>query len=634
MSKTRPRRHRLLHQGESAIASSGLLFAVILLLAVGGAAWWSGRQQLAAMRIEQQHHVDTVGTMLATVVSRLLEHGDFAALRSLIAETASRTESSTCSVVLPGGDLIAAAMAAPGALAAMPDPWPAGDLPPFIAPAGTVGGRYPFDVAGRGRAQIVLAAPERAPSWLVSDTQAGIALIGATALVAALLVYRNMRGRVRVLAYIRDALLAIGGGEDDLAVLTVQPELGPEATAWNGLLAEAERLRQVLVTKRLLELPAARGDRSRDLSSMCDAMAQGLILVDGQLNATYANEAAALYLGTSRDQLIGTPIGGRLPDPRAAEAATAVASGTLRRATTIEVERGGEGGDVLRFTIRPVRRDDESAAMIVIEDVTQQRIADQSRNSFVTQVTHELRTPLTNILLYAETAMSEGEKDPQVWSQSLNVINGEAKRLQRLVADMLSMAELEAGRHQVHHDDVKLATLFEDLDADYRAAAKEKGLTLTFNLPPKLPTIQADRDKLALALHNLVGNAIKYTPSGGSIKITVACDETALNVKVADTGIGMTPEDCERSFERFYRARDERIAGITGSGLGLSIARDVVRLHGGDITVESELDRGSTFTLVVPVRPATNGQRPRASEPSAIGARKTQPALPGRRLIA
>jgi signal transduction histidine kinase len=119
-------------------------------------------------------------------------------------------------------------------------------------------------------------------------------------------------------------------------------------------------------------------------------------------------------------------------------------------------------------------------------------------------------------------------------------------------------------------------------------------------MPPKLPVIRGDRDKIAMSLHNLIGNAFKYTPQGGSVTISVEESPTSLAVRVADTGIGIATEEAERIFEKFYRSKDRRIAKITGTGLGLSIAREVVRLHGGDITVDSHLDKGSTFTLTLP----------------------------------
>jgi two-component system sensor histidine kinase VicK len=123
---------------------------------------------------------------------------------------------------------------------------------------------------------------------------------------------------------------------------------------------------------------------------------------------------------------------------------------------------------------------------------------------------------------------------------------------------------------------------------------------LSFNLPPKLPVIKGDRDKILVALHNLIGNALKYTPEGGKATVSVEVREGRLVVDVADTGIGIGPDDIGRVFDKFYRAKDARVGKIQGTGLGLTLAREVARLHGGDIEVESQLDKGSTFTLTLP----------------------------------
>jgi len=602
MPNKQSRPSRWLLRGESTIASTGLLLAAIVLCAMGGSAWWSARSHRATVRDARQHEVESIGELLSELSARLLSVNEVSTVRLLVAETARRHDLPLCRIVLPDGAIVVASNAADITRASLPETWTNEPVPAHVAPpsASDVSLSYPIDIQGRGAARMDIGAAVALPSWSHWETQAGIGMIAAGALFALLLVYRRMRSRMRAISFIRESLMLLDNGETALAALTVQSDLGSEANAWNELLLERERLQQVLVTKRLLELPAARNERSRDLTNMCDAMSQGLILVDSSLLTTYANGAAALYLGTSREKLLGAKIDEMLTVEQIAEAVRGVASGAIRRSTSVEVEQSGHDTDgVLRYSVRPVRHDDESAAMIVIEDVTQQRVANEARNSFVANVTHELRTPLTNILLYAETAMEDGDTDAHTRAKCLNVINQEAKRLDRIVGDMLSVAELEAGTHEAHIDDLDLAVLMEELELDYDAAAREKDITLRFDLPPKLPVIQADRDKIALALHNLVGNALKYTPTGGNVAVNVNCDD-GLSISVVDDGIGMRDDDVDKIFEKFYRAKDERIAGITGSGLGLALAREVVRLHGGDITVESAVDEGSTFTLTVP----------------------------------
>ncbi len=159
---------------------------------------------------------------------------------------------------------------------------------------------------------------------------------------------------------------------------------------------------------------------------------------------------------------------------------------------TMELERADDiAGGILRICVRPVRRGDADAAMIIIEDITQQRMAERARNSFVTQVTHELRTPLTNIRLYTEAAIDDGDADPAVRANCLNVINKESRRLERIVSEMLSVAEIEAGSCTIRKDDVYFATLVEELRADYVAQAQEKNITLEFDLSPSCQRFRA-----------------------------------------------------------------------------------------------------------------------------------------------
>ena len=136
---------------------------------------------------------------------------------------------------------------------------------------------------------------------------------------------------------------------------------------------------------------------------------------------------------------------------------------------------------------------------------------------------------------------------------------------------------------------------------DYGVLAEDKELGLTFELPPRLPVMLGDRDKLALTLHNLIGNAMKYTPAGG--QVTVRAEEASgqFLIHVVDNGIGVRKEEQELVFDKFYRAKDPRVANLTGTGLGLTLARDIARMHGGDIVLQSEPDKGSTFTLELPL---------------------------------
>jgi signal transduction histidine kinase len=241
--------------------------------------------------------------------------------------------------------------------------------------------------------------------------------------------------------------------------------------------------------------------------------------------------------------------------------------------------------------------------LVTIEDITQQRVAQEAMSSFLAKAAHELRTPLTNIRLFVEEALEQCEHDTVATSKSLNVINDEAQRLERTVGEVLSVSQIEAGSFGLRRDDIHLDALLEQVKTDHEAQARDKKISLEFDLPPKLPILQADRDKISLALHNLVGNALKYTPDGGRVTVTASVEKGRVSIAVSDSGIGIGPEDVEKVFEKFYRCQNAVASHVKGSGLGLPITREVARLHGGDVTVESEPGSGSTFTLTLPIAP-------------------------------
>jgi PAS domain S-box-containing protein len=620
-----PRRRRsLLPRGESMVASAGLSLAAILLASLGGAAWWSHREAHLAADAGRAEQVRAVGEVLAQSAEAMLAAGELGDLKSLVSVAARRYDLAACRVVLPDGKVIADADASKINARTLPQTWD-GSAPVAVNQQDqrgvTLG--FPLQVTGRGAASLQMNAVFAAPSWTSWETQAGVAAAGAAGLVGLLGVYRRMRRRLRALGAIGEALLSAGGGEKTAGALEVSAALGAEAAAWNQLLSETEALRKQLVAERAGQSLRSRRDGKSDLDGACDAMWQGLVLVNEHLKISYVNGAAAVFLGGKREELVGADVAGFMTDPRVLDVVKGVATGAARRRVSVEVERreedngrgsAGEGAaGVLRFSVRPVRRDDSAAAMVIIEDVTQQRVADEARNAFVAQATHELRTPLTNIRLYIEQALEEGENDPQLRAKALNVISLESRRLERIVGDMLSVAEIEAGTLKLRAGDVRLDALFRDLEADYQAQAKEKSLKLVFELPPKLPVLQGDRDKITLALHNLIGNALKYTPSGGQVTVRVHTPPEGLSVEVSDTGIGIKDDEAELIFEKFYRAKDRRIADITGSGLGLALARDVARMHGGDVVVQSQIDKGSTFTLTLPAIPNGPGAAVRAA---------------------
>ena len=597
----------MLLRGESVVASTGLILAAILLAVMGGTAYWTFRVHRNAMETARTDEIHSLGLILTETATSLLSSNELSVTRRLLADAARTFDLDRCRLILGDGQVIADAEPSRITLTELPATWSGSAVAESSAqtPDGLLSLIYPLTVPGRGPGQLDLTANVTNDISYFWEAQAGVGIIGALALISLLFVYRRMRARLGAMGLIREALLAHQAGGSEPATLVIQGTRRAEAEAWNKLVTEKEHLQEQVMSRRvegILQSPVQSGS---ELGNALEEMWYGFVLVDRNLDITYANGAAAAFLGASLEEIRGSGFREIAPDEHVVESLSEVASATAGNRVSVEVDTRDSDSDggraVLRFTMRPLRREDPSAAVIVIEDVTQQRVADESRGTFVTQVAHELRTPLTNIRLCAETAIDEGHADPETRAQCLNVINQETRRLERVVNDMLSVAEIEAGSIELRKDDVRLEALFEEMQTECSAQAKEKGTALEFNLPPKLPVIKGDRDKLTLALHNILNNAIKYTPQGGRITVNVDVENDEVTVDIVDNGIGISEEDMVRIFARFGRANDPRVAEITGSGLGLSLAREIVRLHGGEIRVESQLDKGSTFSVRLPV---------------------------------
>jgi len=425
-------------------------------------------------------------------------------------------------------------------------------------------------------------------------------VIGFSGMLLGLLAWLQIRQRPAPLIAIRSALSSYAQGITATESLIVSANLGPETRAFNDLLEERDTLTTRLSLAECEQAVTSIAADSTGLASVCASLSQGMLVIDSNLSIQFINGSGAAYLSADPSMSTGKQLATIDPDSLVVPTVTRILNPDAPRRQVFELDLAN-GSTFLRATCTRVSRDQDTLCLVFLEDITQQRHADESLNAFIAQTTHELRTPLTNIRLYAEEAIDVGTEDEEFRSNAFNMINSESRRLERLVSDMLCVSELEAGSMQIRMEKVRPEAMFEELERDYAPQAEAKGISLAFDLPPKFPTLNADRDRLGQAIHNLLGNALKYTPASGTVTVKVEFDPAdAMTVRVSDTGIGISIEDQSRIFERFCRAEDQRIESISGTGLGLSITQEIAKMHGGDLTVESELDQGSTFILTIP----------------------------------
>jgi len=256
----------------------------------------------------------------------------------------------------------------------------------------------------------------------------------------------------------------------------------------------------------------------------------------------------------------------------------------------------------LKVFIAPFGDNDrEGGVMAVIHDITEQTKLDNVRREFVANVSHELRTPLTNVTSYTETLLNVDDIDRETQRKFLSVIKQESDRMSRIVSDLTTLSKFDYGNDGLLIDNVQISKLIERVyQAMYLDAVKHKH-NLTMDFKGWLPEIECDSFRIEQVLVNIISNAIKYTPDGGDIDIAAWTEGDYVVISVKDNGIGIPEKDIDRLFERFYRVDKARSREAGGSGLGLSIAKEIVERHGGTIKIDSKYGEGTTVTLSLPV---------------------------------
>lgn len=238
--------------------------------------------------------------------------------------------------------------------------------------------------------------------------------------------------------------------------------------------------------------------------------------------------------------------------------------------------------------------------------IARMRSSQVSQRNFVANVSHELKTPLTSIQGFAQAIMDGTAKTQAEQVQAANIIYDESSRMHRMVLDLLDLARLDAGTADLKMAPVDLQVLLDSIVEKFGLQAQKGGISLVLDLPPDLPTLVADGDRLDQVFTNLVDNALRHTPAGGLISLQVLSSQTEVEIRISDTGTGIPSDAIPHIFERFYQVDLSRKGGEThGAGLGLAIVHEIVAAHGGRITVRSQEGLGTTFIIQLPsVKPA------------------------------
>ena len=346
-----------------------------------------------------------------------------------------------------------------------------------------------------------------------------------------------------------------------------------------------------------------RGSRQRaesevQLRTVLGSMVEGVVAVDNAERVLFANRAARAMLDFVGANPVGRPIWETVRNPTIQGVVRAALEGNRPSAVEFEVPRKQA---TVALIAAPLAGQPPPGVVLVLHDVTELRRLEGLRRDFVSNVSHELKTPLTAIQAYTETLLEGAVDDPGVNRRFLKSIEEQADRLHELILDLLRLARIESGRDTFEVTSVPVADAVGVCVEAQTAIASAKRVALRVEPPETSLSVLADAEALRTVLENLVSNAVKYTPEGGSATVRWRRDGEMARIEVVDTGVGIPRAHHARIFERFYRVDKARNRDLGGTGLGLSIVKHLVQVFGGTVEVASEVGRGSTFTVRLPL---------------------------------
>ncbi|MGA2973891.1 MAG: ATP-binding protein [Spirochaetia bacterium] len=383
-----------------------------------------------------------------------------------------------------------------------------------------------------------------------------------------------------------------------------------------ALSLEARRLREER-EKRLLEVAS---ERSRS-NTIIAAMTDGILVINIEKLVVLRNNAAARILPDCAHLPLPFPL-------------AEIASADVREIVGVVIDSPGSfmilsrqiplGDFTYMVNVSPIIEPggETSGAVAVFSDVTELKKLDTAKSMFVSMVAHEVKSPLAategwlSLVLSGKTNAPDGAVMNAPGGAAMKLDEAEERRmlerallrvrtLRAMVNELLSLTAIQTGNFSLKRAPVRVADIVAEVVEANREKAAERSIAIALSISAeRIPEVLADRDALTMIYSNLVENAVKYSRDGGRVGVRIAGEGMYVTVSVKDDGIGIAPEDCARIFEEFYRARNERTAGIPGTGLGLSLVKRLAELHEGTVTVTSTLGQGSEFTVSIPRVPS------------------------------
>ena len=589
----------------------------LTLTLIGFVAISSAVAGLYLSRALQAFAVESLETRLGAVAAvahdeaaAALRSGTPAAMQELVGRIA-RSTGARVTLIAPDGRVLGESERGLGDLAAMDNH---ADRPEVRAALGGRQGRDLRHSTTIAAPLLYVAVPVRVDGRLVGALRLALPVSAVTASYATLHQVMLAGGAVTLLV-----ALAIGvfvAGRVTRPVVEMQSIARQMSEGSFLVRAPTGSTDEIGMLGRSLNVMAGRlrekiGDLEQEqakVTAILDAMVEGVIAVDGQEHVLLMNEKArAMFaLGSVRGE--GKPFLEVIRNADLHEIFRAVHAGgeaALQREIELTSPPRILGVNAVRLAASGDRSVPGPGVVLVLHDVTALRQLERVRTEFVANVSHELRTPLTAIQGYLETLLSGALEERENARRFLEIALRHSERLGRLLNDLTDLSNIELGKVALRREPVRVDEVAASVVGIIAPRAARAKVDVTSQVPPDLPQVPADRDRLAQILLNLVDNAVKYTPEGGSV--TVAARRGAastIEVAVTDTGIGIPPAELPRITERFYRVDRARSRELGGTGLGLAIVKHLVMAHGGELGIESEQERGTTVRFTLPIEPS------------------------------
>lgn len=419
----------------------------------------------------------------------------------------------------------------------------------------------------------------------------GISII--VGLLASLILgYRFIRQLMVPIKDITDASQKIAsGGFDRRVTVTSDDEIGELANNFNHMAA------------RLKDMVGKLSESNTKFKALLTSIKNPIIAVDNKHRIILLNPAAEALFHIKLENTLGKHLLEVIRNNVLDEHIKAIL--VQNQETQIEIHLH-DPEKILKIYSNPITMEEDPTKVMgivaLIEDVTEIRKLEKIRSDFVANVSHELKTPLTSISGFVETLKSGTIEDETVKMRFLDIIDIETERLTRLIDDILTLSEIENIQSKTVNQEINTYKMIQEVEMMIRPIAVNKGLTLMAEVDSNLPPLIANRDWFKQMLINLLDNAIKYTPQGGKIHLNAFQKYNNIIINVKDTGIGIPKKDIPRLFERFYRVDKARSRKVGGTGLGLAIVKHIVLSLGGKIKVNSDISKGTEFTVIIPIK--------------------------------